>query len=332
MPVFLRDLVERIKSGGEIKKDEAMKLLALSRQNLLYLFQAADSIRRFFHGDKVFVCSIVNAKSGSCPEDCSFCSQSSRHKTAIKRYPLLSLDELVERAETAYKNSHNHVDFVTSGGALNDREFGCILEAVRILSQEKKRLVCASLGALTLDRSLALREAGLLRYNHNLETAPSHFPRISTTHKFSDRLRTIANLKKAGLEICCGGIWGLGESAEERIELAFILKDLGVKALPINILNPIPGTAIYERAVPLKPLDILKTISIYRLIVPEAELKVCGGREVNLRSLQPVMFLAGANGFIAGNYLTTRGQEVDKDYEMVRDLQLKWIGNTSYGN
>lgn len=327
MYLFLKGIIERIKNNGEIEKEEALKLLKTSREEMLYLFQAADSIRRFFHGDKVYVCSIVNAKSGLCAEDCAFCSQASRHKSEIRRYPLLSLEELLIQGEAAYWNSHSHVDFVTSGGELNESEFNRILKAIRILSQERKRIVCASLGSLTPERGRALKEAGLRRYNHNLEAAPAYFPQICTTHTFSDRLKTIENLKKAGLEICSGGIWGLGESAEERIELAFILKKLGVTALPINILNPTPGTAIYGRAVPLKPWEILKTISIYRLIVPKAELKICGGRERNLRSLQPLMFLAGANGFISGNYLTTSGQGVDKDGEMVSDLELEWKSN-----
>lgn len=323
MYLFLKDITERIKNRGEINKSEAIKLLDVSREDLLYLFQAADSIRRFFKGDKVFVCSLVNAKSGSCPEDCAFCSQSSMHNTSIKRYPLLPLEELLEKAALAYKISRHHVDFVASGRALDDVEFSRILEAVKILKKEG-RLVCASLGTLTLERAMALKEAGLSRYNHNLETAPSHFPDICTTHKFEDRLTTISNLKRAGIEACCGGIWGLGESAQERIELAFILREIKADAVPVNILNPIPGTKIFGKYHPPGPLEILKTLAIYRLILPEVELKVCGGREANLRSLQPLMFLAGANGFIAGNYLTTPGQEADKDYEMIKDLELEW--------
>lgn len=319
---FLRDIVDRIKAGGEIKKHEAKKLLDIEREDLLYLFHAADSIRRFFNGEKVFVCSIVNAKSGMCSEDCAFCSQSSGHKTGIKTYPLLPLKELLKRAEDAYKNSRSHIDFVTSGKRLNDREFARILEAIKIL-KKKRKFLCASLGALTKERALALKDAGLMRYNHNLETALSHFQNICTTHTFKDRLKTIAILKETGIEVCSGGIWGLGENPLERIEMAFILKELEVESLPINILNPIPGTRIYGKTAFLKPLEILKMISIYRLILPKVELKICGGREVNLRSLQPLMFLAGANGFIAGNYLTTAGQEVNKDYEMLKDLEME---------
>ena len=323
MYLFLKELVGRIKGGKEIKRAEAIKLLSVSKENLLYLFQAASSVRRFFKGEKVFMCSIVNAKSGRCSEDCSFCSQSSCHNTVINKHPLLSLEELLKQAEAAYKNSQNCAGFVTSGASLNDREFKRILEAVKIL-RENGRVVCASLGFLSKDRARALKKAGLARYNHNVETAPAHFSNICTTHKFQDRLDTISILKDAGIEVCSGGIWGLGESPCERIDLAFILRGLKINSLPINILNPVPGTKIFKKYPPLKPLEILKTISIYRLILPQVELKICGGREVNLRSLQPLIFLAGANGFIAGNYLTTPGQEVNKDYEMLKDLELEY--------
>jgi len=323
MHLFLKEIVERIKGNGEIKKNEAVKLLQVSQEDLLYLFQAASSIRRFFKGEKVFVCSIVNAKSGKCPEDCVFCSQSSRHKSVIKIHPLLSVNELLEQAEAAYKNSQHCVGFVTSGASLNDKEFSRILEAVKSL-YKKGRVVCASLGGLTKDRAMALKKAGLSRYNHNLETAPAHFPSICTTHKFQDRLKTISILKSAGIEVCAGGIWGLGESPQERIDLAFILRELKINSLPVNILNPVPGTKIFGKYPSLKPLEILKTIAIYRLILPQVELKICGGREVNLRSLQPLMFLAGANGIIIGSYLTTAGQEVSKDYEMIQDLELEY--------
>ncbi len=321
MHLFLKEITDRIKGGGGITKPEARGLLNISREDLLYLFQAADSIRRFFKGDKIFICSIVNAKSGNCSEDCVFCSQSSRHRTSIDKYPLLSVEELLEKAEAAYNNNSRCVGLVTSGGALNDSEFSRILDAVKIL-KGKEKVVCASLGFLSKDRAAALKKAGVSRYNHNLETAPSHFPSICTTHNFEDRLKTISFLKSSGIEVCSGGIWGLGESPLERIELAFILRELEVDSLPVNILNPIPGTAIYGKYLLLMPLEILKTIAVYRLIVPQAELKICGGREVNLRSLQPLMFLAGANGFIAGNYLTTSGQEINKDYEMLEDLEL----------
>lgn len=325
MHLFLKEIVERIKGNGEIKKNEAVKLLQVSQEDLLYLFQAASSIRRFFKGEKVFVCSIVNAKSGKCTEDCAFCSQSSRHKTVIKRHPLLSLNELLEQAEAAYKNSQHCVGFVTSGASLNDKEFSRILEAVKSL-YKKGRVVCASLGGLTKERAMALKKAGLSRYNHNLETAPAHFSSICTTHKFQDRLKTISILKSAGIEVCAGGIWGLGESPRERIDLAFILRELKINSLPVNILNPVAGTKIFGKYLSLKPLEILKTIAIYRLILPQVELKICGGREVNLRSLQPLMFLAGANGIIIGSYLTTAGQEVSKDYEMIQDLELDCTG------
>lgn len=318
----LKDITERIKNNGEIKKEECLALLDISREDLLYLFQAADSIRRFFKKDRAFTCSIVNAKCGACSEDCAFCSQSSSHKTNIESYPLLSTEELIKRAEDVSKSNRRCVGFVTSGGSLNDKEFKRILDAIKAFSK-KDMAVGASLGFLSKDRAIALKDAGLSRYNHNLETAPSHFSNICTTHTFEERLKTISALKDAGIEICSGGIWGIGESAHQRIELAFILKGLKVNSVPVNILNPIPGTKLFKKNFTLKPLEILKTIAIYRLILPRVELKICGGREVNLRSLQPLMFFAGANGFITGNYLTTSGQEEDKDYEMIKDMELE---------
>lgn len=289
------------------------------------LLAAADRIRRHFHGNKVKLCGIVNAKSGRCSENCSFCAQSAHYRTDCRVYPLLTEKELVAAAKSAERNmSATCFSFVTSGKTIHsDAELATIGSALAAVAAETKLNRCVSLGALNPDQINKLKKAGLRRLHHNLETAESYFGKMCTTHSYADRVKTVKLAKAAGLEICSGGIFGLGETPQQRIELAFALKELEVQSVPINILNPVPGTPAAANYKPMTPFEVLKLVAAYRFILPIQDIGVFGGRERSLGSLQPLMFVAGANVTLIGDYLTTKGQAPEKDLQMIRDLGLE---------
>jgi biotin synthase len=226
---------------------------------------------------------------------------------------------IIEEAREAQKKGTGRFCLIASGRKLDDKEFETILSALGRIRKDTALDLDCSLGTLSEERAEALKKAGVTRYNHNLETAESHFPKICTTHSFQDRVRTVTVLKDRGFSVCCGGIIGLGESPQQRLELAFSLRQLGIDCIPLNILNPRPGTPL-ERSEPIPPMEIIKTISLFRLILPKGTIKIAGGREANLRDLQSLALLAGANGLILGNYLTTPGRSAADDLVMVRDL------------
>lgn len=320
---LLNDIIDRILSGGSISFDEACKLYDLRGPDILSLMDVANRIKEHFCGLKVDLCSIINARSGACPEDCSFCAQSSYYDTGCPKYPLLELDRLIEGAHNAKKYGATNFCIVASGRELNDKEFDRVCIAIKRIREEVEIEVDGSLGFVSKGRAQRLKEAGIARYNHNLETSKYYYSKICSTHKFEDRLRSVEALKEAGIAVCCGGIIGLGEEPHHRIEMAFTLKGLNVDYLPLNILNPRPGTPL-EDALPLAPMEIIKTISIFRCILPKTIIKVAGGRGVNLRDLQVLTLFAGANGLIIGNYLTTPGLEPERDLQMLKDLGLKY--------
>lgn len=235
----------------------------------------------------------------------------------------MSEEEILAAARRAIEVKAGRFGIVTSGRRVKGKEVQVIAQVLKQMKEEEIPVSrCASLGSLSVQEALILKEAGLQRYHHNLETSPDFFPRICTTHTFEERVATVKTAKEAGLEVCSGGIFGLGESLKDRTDLAFILKELDVNAVPLNFLHPIPGTPV-ENLPPLPPLEILKTIALFRFILPTKDIKVCGGREHNLRSLQPFIFLAGANGMLIGDYLTTKGQATRLDLEMIEDLGIK---------
>lgn len=289
--------------------------------DILYLAQAANRIRDRFMGAIADLCTLVNAKSGACIEDCAFCSQSSRYKTESPVYPLLPVEQMVAAAKKAEASGAHNFCIVCSGDAPREDELPGIAEAVRRIVAETSLQVTCSLGALTEPQVAMLKAAGMTRYNHNIETAKSHFHTIVTSHTFDDRVRTIRNVHAQGLEACCGGIIGMGESRAQRLEFAFQLRELGTDCFTLNILNPRPGTPLAD-VPPLTPLEILKTIAVFRFIIPDKILKLSGGREANLRDLQGTAMLSGANGLITGGYLTTAGQGTDKDLRMLEDAGL----------
>jgi len=311
--------------GGEaISRDEALWLFNLeSSADILDLLSWANRIRESFKGNKIHLCSIVNAKAGSCSENCSFCAQSSFYQTGSPKYGFIDPEPVKEAAEEAGKNAVTAVGLVAAWKGLNE---GPILDEVcdriREIKAGGKTRPDASLGIIkkqaVADR---LKEAGLECYGHNLESSRRFFPKTCSTHTFDDRLETIGYLKKAGIKICSGGIIGMGETREDRRDLAFELRTIGANVVPINILNPIPGTP-FEKNPPLSVMEILKTIACFRFILPRQEIMIAGGRTVNLRDAQSMIFMAGASALMVGNYLTTLNQPVEKDLQMIKDLGL----------
>ena len=318
---FLGELTGHIINGGAITHGQAQRIAALhAHEELLQLMSHATRLRKYFKGETVGLCAVVNARSGRCSEDCIFCAQSKHHNTDVRTYPLLDAPAVLKSAQDARHDGAHHFGIVTSGkGITGDKDLASVCASIREIAGKTELLPCASLGVLSEDELSCLREAGLKRYHHNLETAESFFPSICSTHTFQDRVQTILAAQREGFEICAGGIFGLGETPEQRIELAFTLRDLNVDSIPLNFLNPVPGTPA-EHFSPLPPLEILKIIALFRFVLPQKDIRVCGGREVCLRTLQPLLYLAGANGTMVGNYLTTSGRNPDIDLQEMHDL------------
>ena len=324
MENVISEIAARIIDGGCITTEEAVQLSALEGLEVYDLFRAASRIKEHFVGPEVHLCSIINAKSGRCAEDCAFCAQSAHHATDAPVYPLVQEDRLLESARAAETNGSACFGIITSGTTVNEAELDQILGALRRIRQETSILPSCSLGIIDQNTASRLKEAGMDTYHHNLETAESFFPSICTTHPYQDDVNTVRAVKNAGLKVCCGGIFGLGESAAQRVEMAFTLKELDVDSVPINFLNPIEGTRL-EGAENITAQECLKTIALYRMILPGKRITVCGGREKNLRDLQSWIFFAGANGTMIGNYLTTQGRNVDVDLKMFDDLGVKTV-------
>lgn len=313
----------RILEGGEITLEEAEDILNTPDEDTFILLAMADKIRQKFCGDEVDLCAIVNGRSGRCPENCNFCAQSAHYNTGVAEYPLMDADALVNAAKKAKEAGAIRFSIVTSGrNTSNPNEFEQILTALTRIKEEVGVEICCSLGLLSLEQGKKLREIGVTRYHSNIETAPSHFPNICTTHNYDDKMSTIANAKAAGMRVCSGGILNLGETKRQRAEMAFELKRLEVDSIPLNILNPIKNTP-QEGREPLHPLEILRTFAMFRFVHPRAQIRTAGGRELNLRSLQPYILSGGLNGIMVGNYLTTEGRDPQEDIHMIDDLALK---------
>jgi biotin synthase len=304
-----------------INFDEALALTELPKPEVPDLIALARKVTLKYKGDGVFLRSIISAQTGNCPEDCSFCSQSTHYDTEVSAHPLVAAEKILLAAKQAEKLGAMDFCIVISAKGPTPRVFKKVLEAVDLLRAETGLKVGCSLGALREDQAYELKEHGVWRYNHNLETCRSYFPNICTTHTYDDRLRTAELVKKAGMHLCCGGILGMGESLVQRIELAFELKELGPSWVPINFLNPRPGTP-FEKLPQFQPFEAVKTISVFRLILPDKILMTAGGREVTLRDLQSIGLLAGANAMILGNYLTTPGRSPEEDLRMLDDLEM----------
>jgi biotin synthase len=304
-----------------ITAEDAMALYEEGIGSPFLLMAHASEIRERYKGKKISLCGIINAKSGVCPENCRFCAQSAHYHTDAPTYPLVSADEILEKALAAKQAGAHFFGIVTSGtSVVEEEEWITIYKAIEMLNEIGIR-PCASLGLLDESRAGRLKKAGLYRYHHNLETSRSFFPHICSTHEYDEDTDTVRAAKATGLSVCSGGIIGLGETIEHRIEMAMTLRELDVDSAPINILDPIAGTPLMD-ATPLSPVEILLTVALYRFILPRKDIKLCGGKERNLRQLLPLAIVAGCNSFMTGNYLTTEGRGTNHDLEMIRDLGL----------
>jgi len=326
----ITELGKRVLAGGHVRRGEAQWLFELeSSADVFDLLSWANRIREKFKGNKIQLCSIVNAKAGACPENCSFCAQSAFYQTGSPKYGFIDAEPVQDAAEEAKRNGVTALALVAAWRGLDEGpKLDEVCDRIRELKAGGKARPDASLGIIkrqhVADR---LREAGLECYNHNLETSRRFFPQTCSTHTYDDRLETIGYLKRAGIKICSGGIIGLGETREDRCDLAFALKEIGVNIVPINILNPIKGTP-FENHAPLSVMEILNTIACFRFILPRREIVIAGGRTANLRDAQSMIFMAGASALMVGNYLTTLNQPVEKDLQMLKDLGLdpSWDG------
>ena len=300
--------------------EEALSLSGASGPAIFALFAGANRIREAFRGNRVDLCSIVNAKSGSCSEDCSYCAQSCRAKTDIKAYPLMGVQEILRAALRAKDIGAKRFCIVTSGRRPGRKEVETIARAVTLV-RDAGLLPCATLGLLDTEDLELLKMAGLERYHHNLETSRRFFPEICGTHGYDEKLRTIRAAKEAGLSVCSGGIFGLGEEWQDRVEMAFEIRGLGADSVPLNFLIPVAGTPLGGRA-PLSPFEALKIISLYRFLLPDKEIRVCGGRPQCLGEYNDFVFRAGADGLLIGDYLTQQGRSPEEDLRMVRQQGL----------
>lgn len=318
--LFIRSCMQKVLRGDSITFKEAEGLLGTT--DIMMLADCANTITRTFNGDRVDVETLVNAKSGRCPEDCSFCAQSSFYDTGIKKYPLLSKEELVEKAAEAKQGGAKSFCLVCAYRGPPKRDFQQICEAIEEIRSKVQIEVNVSLGFVTLSMARRLKKLGVKRYNHNLEAAESYFSKICSTHHFTDRVKTAKIIKKAGLELCSGGIIGMGENSRQRLELAFSLASLSPEEVPVNILMGREGTPL-ESFKPIDPLEVIKTIAVWRFIMPKTILKIAGGREVHLKNEDKLALKAGANGIITGGYLTTGGNAVNEDIAMIKEIGLK---------
>lgn len=320
---LIDSLIQTAITGEGIDREQALLVGALSIEELDYLFQGTNKIRQTFKANDVKICSIVNAKSGQCVEDCGFCAQSSSFKTDSPEYDLMSVDEIVKAAKEAETFGSNEFSLVTSGTAMTDpKELETLKKAIRRIKAETQLEVCCSLGLMSTQHLKELKAVGLDRFHHNLETAASHFENIVTTHSYQDEVNAVKNAKEAGLHVCVGGIFGMGETYQQRVEMAFDIRELKTDSFPINFLKPVEGTQL-EGLDYMDYYEALRTVALLRLVLPRIDLFVCGGREEVFANGQDRLFEAGANGILGGNYLTTKGQDPKRDLEMIESLGLR---------
>jgi biotin synthase len=318
----IAEIGRHVLAGGDVDRSQAETLAAASGPDRYDLFYWANRVRMARCGPRVSFCSIVPLTLGGCSEDCAFCAQSVHHHTNLTRPSTCTDPQIIAAAEQAAVRGAESFGLVSSGRRPSAQLFERLLALVETLRRRSGIGLCASLGALTHEQAMAVAQAGVQRYNHNLETSAAHFPNIVTTHTYRERLQTLEVLSQTPLSICSGGIFGLGESWADRLDLAFALRRFRPAVVPLNFLHPIPGTPL-EHAPPVPPLEILQIIAVFRFVFPAAQIKVAGGRERNLRDLQSWMFFAGASAALLGNYLTTTGRPPDVDWRMVGDLELE---------
>ena len=309
-------------AGKSIDTRTILYLLELSGDDRYDLFYWANRIRLQFVGSQISLCAIVSGRTGRCSQDCRFCAQSGHYNTNVTPN-VMTAGQIIEAADKAAACGAHCFGIVSSGRAIDDAEIDRLSPAITYIAQNKQLSCCASFGCINYKQARRLYALGVRRYNHNLETSRKFFPSIVTTHSYDDRVATVQAVKQAGMQVCCGGIIGLGESLYDRAELAVTLRELAVDSVPLNFLNPIAGTPLAEKKNdPVKPLEALQTIAAYRFAMPKTQIKIAGGRQNCLRDLQSWIFYAGANSTMIGNYLTTTGRNPELDHQMLRDLEL----------
>lgn len=317
---FIDSCMKKVINGNTISFDEAERLILTD--NLVKLADSANLITRKFSQDSVDVETLLNAKSGNCPEDCSFCAQSTFYETGITKYPLLPDEIILDKAVEAKMNGAASFCLVCAYREPPQNEFEKICKVIERLRKEVDLDINVSLGFMTPQRAQRLKSLGVKRYNHNLEASESFFSEICKTHDFADRVKTARTVKDAGLELCCGGIIGMGETPKQRIELAFSLSTLEPDEVPINVLIPRKGTPKELENCSINTMDIIRTIAVWRFIMPKTILKIAGGREIYFKDNGKLALQAGANGIITGGYLTTNGNAPNKDIQMIHEIGL----------
>ena len=313
---MIQKYTEKILTGEELDFDEVLHIAKNVEPELLY--QEADKLRRTLHKNSIDLCSIVNAKSGNCSEDCKFCAQSVHSDVEVASYDLVDPAKALHLAKENEDSGVQRFSLVTSGREVSEKSLLEFKRIYRDLQSNTQLSLCASMGFLTTEKASKLKEMGVSRYHCNLETSRSFFPNVCTTHTWDEKVATIKIAQDAGLEVCSGGIIGLGESFEQRLELAFELRELGILSVPLNILNPIKNTP-FEHLSPLSVSEVLTCVALFRLIMPKAVIRLGGGRNL-LGDQQHKCFSSGANGSIVGNYLTTLGNSLEEDLVMFKEL------------
>lgn len=319
------ELADRVLDGDKLSAAEALGVLECPDDELLDLLAAVYHVRRRWFGNRVQLYFLMNAKSGLCPEDCTYCSQSKVSEAEIPRYNLVSREKLLDGARVAAERQARTYCIVISARGPNEREMRAVTTIVPEIKQRYPLKICVCLGLLTPEQARALAACGVDRVNHNLNTSDAFYGEICTTHTFADRLATLRAVHDAGLEMCSGGIVGMGERRRDVVDMAITLRDLGVQSIPVNFLHPIPGTPLADRR-DLNPRYCLKVLAMFRLVNPDREIRIAGGRELHLGSLQPLGLYA-ANSIFVGDYLTTNGQSPEADYQMIREMGLEIVTN-----
>lgn len=317
---FFISLAEKIIEGYLPDSKEYLEIARVPDADVLKMLPGADLLREHYFGNSIHLCTICNGKSGRCSEDCHFCAQSAHYQTDASVYPLMDQETLAAPGIAMAKTPVNRYSIVTTGKGLPAAEVSLVGQALGSVRAAGIN-TCASLGILGEKDLKVLQADGVDRYHHNLETAGSHFFKMCSTHGFEERVETIRSAKRLGMSVCAGGIFGIGETDDQVLELSETLKDLAVDAVPINFLVPIPGTP-FENQPRISPLRCLKIIALFRYVLPQTEIIICGGREANLKELHPLVFFAGASGIMTGNYLTARGRRLEDDLEALDGLGL----------
>lgn len=311
-------LSQKALNGESLTVEEGLAVLEADNDEVLPLMQAAFQVRKHFYGKKVKLNMIINAKSGLCPEDCGYCSQSIVSTAPVQKYTLLDKDTLLAGAREAMARKAGTYCIVAAGKGPTEKELDQVVDAVKEIRDTMPLKICACLGILKDGQAERLAEAGVHRYNHNLNTSKANYPSITTTHTYDQRVETVEKVKTYGMSPCSGVIIGMGETNQEIVEMAFALRELDADSIPMNFLNAIPGTPL-ENAGRTPAMKALKVLALFRFICPSKEIRVAGGREVNLRTLQPLSLYA-ANSLFVGDYLTTAGQDISSDHLMIEDL------------